>query len=1198
VLFKDIFNLPIDRPIDSVIKSTDENSFKSELEEYVVTPEVARSLQRFCDEYNSPSSTCNGAWISGFYGSGKSHLLKILSHLIENKPVGGKPALDYIKPKIADNGFLTSSLERACEDIPSESILFNVGGKSDAQRRDTGESLLAAFIKVLNAHCGYYAKEQAHVALLERDLDRAGILADYKTEVERETGRPWDEVASNPLLFGHKVSVVYDRLTGQPEGTTSNIFEYYQNSYHPAPEDFARWAKDYIDRKSVDQPGFRLNFFVDEMGQYVADSIPLLQMLQDIAENLNTVCGRRSWITVISQEDMSEITGKMDSKASGQFSRIQVRFQVHIKIPANDANTVVKRRLLEKKQEALPVIDRLYDRYHGDFKVLLEFPDPSINLKTYQGEEDFEDTYPLVPYQFKMFHDALVGLSRHDAFTGEYVSTGARNMLGTTHKVLMDLKDKGDVDRGDLVPFDALFEGLRDDLKSEVFNAISTAEDHFGDEMGVRVLKALLLVKYAEGFKATAKNLRVLLYSGLSEDATALEERIAQVLRELDAQTYIRRNGEAFEYLTDDEKDVEEDIKREPLTEGDVSQQIGKFLQKDVLDRTKVKYVNGGFSTSFAFDLTVDGLAIGSPKCDLKVDVMTDLTPEVDKQFSFAAPKHLSVALPRETGLVQEVRLWMQTNSYVGRELENGGGRKATILAEKKAANEQRRREIVAMLASQLDEALWGTNLSDISDKVRGQGADRLESGVLEMVWLSYPLLRLLNTAFTSKSILAAATGPKLLEGESLPEYCTEVKRQVGLVCAKSARCVVGGSTQNALEYVFSGGQYGWPVEAVRQAVGVLSLNDQVECLRNDAPLEGADLGRTLAQGVRLDGVEVRLAVGASPEQVEALRVAYRAFSGMTPEHDDAKGLAADIVAVLGHKLDEAHATLPAVSTLPFASHYQERVDELAQGARHRRDWFIANAATAAAPIEETLADLDKMAGFANGRPGQIFRGAAVFLQAQTANIAAVPETAGLAGQLKAVLTDPACYQTSAAPKAKRLQRDMQEAIGVAVGQERAAAAEALDQFRAQFQEDAHYATATDEAKSRCQALFDGCRAQIDRGDQVLAIRQAVPAFKRDQSARLYALIEPAPKPAPERHSSEAEGADEPVVVDEPGQEATAGATPAAKPRVVTVPYTDLSVPEGFGGAILSTSDDVEGFVAALRQALLAHVTNNEKIIL
>ena len=1196
MLYKDIFRLDIARHMDPVIKSMDDEHLQSELEEYVITPEVRRSLQRFCDEYNDPASSCNGAWISGFYGSGKSHLLKILSHLIENKVVGGRPALDYIKPKIKDDKFLLGALEKACEQTPSESILFNVGGKSDAQRRDTGESLLAAFIKVLNEHCGYYAKEQAHVALLERDLDRSGLLDDFKAQVKEETHVPWETVVSNPLIFSHKVSLVYDRVTGQPEGTTTNVFEYYQKNYHPTPEDFATWCKEYIDKRSAEQPGFRLNFFADEMGQYIADSVPLLQMLQDIAENLNTKCGRRAWITVVSQEEMAAITGKLDERTSGQFSKIQARFQVLIKIPANDANTVVKERLLDKKPDALPALDKLYDKYKGDFKVLLDFPDGAKHYNVYADEEDFEATYPLVPYQFTMFHDALVGLSNHEAFTGEYVSTGARNMLGTTHRVLVSLKDKGDVERGDLVPFDDMFEGLRDELKSEVFSAITTAEEHFPDPLGVRVLKALLLVKYNEGFRATPKNLRVLLYGGFSQNAAELEEHITRVLRELDAQTYIRRNGDAYEYMTDDEKDVEEEIKREPLTEGQVSRQIGKLLREEVLDRTKVKYVNQGFSTSFAYDLTVDGVAIGQQRSELKVDVMTDLTPEADKQYKYAAPKHLSVALPRETSIVTETRLWMQTNAYVGRELEAGGGRRATILAEKKAANEQRRREIIASLSSQLNDALWGSNLSDISDNVTGQGSDRLDSALLEMISLSYPYLRMLTIPFDNKSVYKSAMDDKLMPGESLPEYCSEVLRQIKCISASAARCVVGGTSQNSLEAVLSVGQYGWPVEAVRQAVGLLASNDFIECLRDDEPLEGANLANVLSTGTHLEEIEVRVAAGASPEQVEALRVAYCAFTGgMEPPRSDAKGLAEEIMQCLDKKVADAREADAKVSALPFAQHYQEQVANLNKVASHRRDWFVNNAGPETPGIKAIIDDINAMSAFANGRPGEIFAEAKSFRMGQAANITPVPEALEKDRQLAEILSNPDCYKASSAPQANRLMKQMREAINNAIDTARASALKSLDEFAAQFKAEQNYIDASAQAKAECDQLFDDCRNRIEQTSQVLMLRDAVPAFKRERSSRLYSLVEPVPKPAPPQNPAEGPAA---VGFTQTVENPPASPVPPKEPRVKTVQYADLSRPASYGGAAISTPEDVEEFISSLRRELLRHVQANERIIL
>ena len=102
VPLKDIFLKDIDRHIDGVIKADDTESLTVELEEYVVTREVAKRLQTFLDAYNEGQSG-NGVWISGFFGSGKSHLLKMLALLLENRETGGRTPLSFFEEKFRED---------------------------------------------------------------------------------------------------------------------------------------------------------------------------------------------------------------------------------------------------------------------------------------------------------------------------------------------------------------------------------------------------------------------------------------------------------------------------------------------------------------------------------------------------------------------------------------------------------------------------------------------------------------------------------------------------------------------------------------------------------------------------------------------------------------------------------------------------------------------------------------------------------------------------------------------------------------------------------------------------------------------------------------------------------------------------------------------------------------------------------------
>ncbi len=91
---RDILAKDIARPIDGVIKADDERHLLQEVEEYVITREIEKELRRLVEALKESINSraeypYNGVWISGYFGSGKSHLLKILAFLMADKQVDG-----------------------------------------------------------------------------------------------------------------------------------------------------------------------------------------------------------------------------------------------------------------------------------------------------------------------------------------------------------------------------------------------------------------------------------------------------------------------------------------------------------------------------------------------------------------------------------------------------------------------------------------------------------------------------------------------------------------------------------------------------------------------------------------------------------------------------------------------------------------------------------------------------------------------------------------------------------------------------------------------------------------------------------------------------------------------------------------------------------------------------------------------------
>lgn len=155
---QNIFEHDIDRNINGVVKVGDVNEVlvAQELEEYVVAKELQSHFATFFRNYEKSIDRPTGkmgVWISGFFGSGKSHFLKMLSYILANPEIHGKNAVDYFEKKMADP-MVYAQMKRASS-IPTETILFNVDSKGGKWKegdtaRDRHPALLPA--RVLREH--------------------------------------------------------------------------------------------------------------------------------------------------------------------------------------------------------------------------------------------------------------------------------------------------------------------------------------------------------------------------------------------------------------------------------------------------------------------------------------------------------------------------------------------------------------------------------------------------------------------------------------------------------------------------------------------------------------------------------------------------------------------------------------------------------------------------------------------------------------------------------------------------------------------------------------------------------------------------------------------------------------------------------------------------------------------------------------
>src|SRR3954464_12401206 len=200
MLIKNLFQRDIFRPINGVVKADqlDDSSVWQELEEFLITQELDLHVSKFISWYlesvdqgkaSDPGGKM-GIWISGFFGSGKSHFLKVLSYLLRNRTHSHndqtRQAVEFFKDKVAD-AMMFGDIKRAVA-APTDVILFNIDSKAD--HRTGRDLILRVFLKVLNELQGY-SGDHPHIAHMERYLEGRGKLQEFQDAYRKYTGLEW-----------------------------------------------------------------------------------------------------------------------------------------------------------------------------------------------------------------------------------------------------------------------------------------------------------------------------------------------------------------------------------------------------------------------------------------------------------------------------------------------------------------------------------------------------------------------------------------------------------------------------------------------------------------------------------------------------------------------------------------------------------------------------------------------------------------------------------------------------------------------------------------------------------------------------------------------------------------------------------------------------------------------------------------------
>ena len=716
----DIFIKDIARPINGVVKAEqqDDEIVWQELEEYVVTRELDQHFRKLLRAYltaidnaTDPNVTNRmGVWVSGFFGSGKSHFVKILSYLLENRevknPHTGKPrrAIEFFADKIKDS-MLLGDFRRIAQDS-TEVILFNIDSRADAS--EGRAAILQVFWRVFNELQGL-CSQHPHIAELERHLLQKGKYEIFCEAFKRASGGDvWADQRDSYHFHHDEIIKALNESLGMSEQAAEKWLEKAEDETSLTVEGFTKRVREYLDSKG---PSNRLIFLVDEMGQFIGSDTHLMLNLQTVVEDLGRLCLGRAWVIVTSQEDIDAVLGDIKGAKANDFSKIQGRFYTRLSLSSSDVAEVIKTRLLEKAEAAEYKLEALFKSKGDILKNQLSFTSDGATQQNYLDGKDFAANYPFAPYHFPLVQKIFESIRKAGA-TGLHLARGERSMLDAFQSAAQKVSSK---EIGVLVPLYEFFPCIESFLDTTVKLSIDQAKDNTGLQhpFDIQLLQALFLIRYVESIKPNIENLVTLCIDQVDVDRITLKRTIEAALQRLERENLISPNGDLFFFLTNEEREVSREIKNVDISAAEETKLLGDIIFDDIL-KGKTKHKYSDFRRDYPLNRICDEhLFGGSGGEDLSIEF---ITPFHDQYSMYGDAKcilhsteregRLLIKLPDSKHLETELRTFLQTDKFIKDKSDAAAAdTQKRILSDRATENRQRKGRLISLLNDLILEA-------------------------------------------------------------------------------------------------------------------------------------------------------------------------------------------------------------------------------------------------------------------------------------------------------------------------------------------------------------------------------------------------------------------------------------------------------------------------------------------------------------
>ena len=537
----------------------------------------------------------------------------------------------------------------------TETILFNIDIEGFSNKDKT--AVLRVFAKMFYSHLGFYG-ENLKVAMMERYIDQQGMTEEFRRVFEEKKGKSWLEMRRAFAFNGKFIIPTLMEVLDMSEDDAKAWF----NDKTATEISIAQLVEDmkaYVDTKPAN---FRLLFMIDEVGQYVGTDTDMLLNLQSLTEKIGSECEGKVWVICTGQEAIDEII----KVRADEFSRIQARFKTRLSLSSSSVDEVIQKRILKKKPEAAKELECVYEQNDSVLRNLFSFSGSIQDIKGYSGPREFTENFPFVPYQFIIMQKVFAEIRKHGN-SGKHLSGGERSMLSGFQEAVQKIQEK---DEYALVPFFRFYDTVHTFLDGSIRRVIErcqkAAENGDGiEQQDVDVLKLLYLIRYIDDIPSNLDNIVILMADDIRMDKVIMREAVRDSLNRLMGQkNYINRTGDTYNFLTDEEQDIQKEIKDTIVDTASIVGRIAKMIYGDIFTAKKFRY--GKYD--FAFDQMVDGITVGVATGGMRLRFLTMNTDAIEKtdfQLMAESKNNEAIVVLADTPYYESLESAMKIRKYV-----------------------------------------------------------------------------------------------------------------------------------------------------------------------------------------------------------------------------------------------------------------------------------------------------------------------------------------------------------------------------------------------------------------------------------------------------------------------------------------------------------------------------------------------------